>query len=159
MIEIIKLKKKQPSKLAKIGKIPSILKIYHPGCGHCTALEPTWNNLEKSLVNKYSSMGNVMLGDLHFETVQDHPIDKLRNISGYPTIIGISGNKIQEYSGDRSLNDLENFCVNFLNLRKKYFKYGGSKSKRQIKMRRRMRTKRRTKKMKYKNRNTRRRYY
>jgi len=70
-------------------------------CHHCKVLSPTLKALAKT------QLGGVKLINYDSEEHQ-HQIEKYK-IGGFPTIIFEKNNKIIEYDGDRSKDDLINF--------------------------------------------------
>ena len=101
----------------KFKKYPeSIIKVYHPNCGHCKAMESDWNNLEKELKNNYK--GDVGVFNVHAEALSNTNIPALKKVKGYPTIMAIKNGKSIEYQGDRSKDHMLKFFKQNLNLKK-----------------------------------------
>ena len=101
--------------------------IYADWCGHCVALKPTWNKLEKyiksgkgrSLRNtnfEFARIGDTSqnksngitvdyllerLNTKHFPTGEQHV-----SSNGFPTIFKICNNKLEYYSGERTFKQL-----------------------------------------------------
>ena len=74
------------------------------GCGHCEEFQPTWDLLK-------SNYGNTA----HIELVQVKQDEKPEiasqyGITSFPTILSIKGGeKVKEYDGDRSYEDVVRF--------------------------------------------------
>lgn len=80
----------------------TLLLYFQPWCGYCKNFMPVWDQLKQ-----YRSTYNL---DMQAINCEEHPMLCERdNITGYPTLRLVSGNKIIEYQGDRSLNDLLKF--------------------------------------------------
>tara|TARA_Y100000991_G_C21934838_1_gene332492 strand:- start:657 stop:1190 length:534 start_codon:yes stop_codon:yes gene_type:complete len=85
-----------------------LVKFYAPWCGHCKALEPTWNSITQKLNGKQSRSGKKIWitkvdADANSEQAQVH------GIQGFPTIKVFNGGKVSEYKGGRDNNSLESF--------------------------------------------------
>lgn len=77
--------------------------FYADWCPHCTKMKPTWNSLESE--NLGVSFEKVNCTDN--KNVPE--LAKTYNVSGYPTIIYVNGNNVQEYSGNRTKEDIISF--------------------------------------------------
>ena len=127
--------------LAKNMKL--FVKIYHPSCGHCIDMKSAWDKLANDSKNLHHNAGIV---EIHADTLQSPEFKQkypalTSKAQGYPTLMilkkgGIPG---QEYSGDRSYEDMLKFCKQHLfsekpkkTIRKKphHKKKKGGKSKR-----------------------------
>ena len=116
-------------------KQPSFVKIYHPSCGHCTAMKPAWEKLTKTIKNNYK--GNMGLFNVHADALANIKNPAFKSIIGYPTLKIIkNGMSTIDYDGDRSYEDMLNFCLKNMNLSKILEVYkGGYKNKFFIKTR------------------------
>merc|ERR1719242_2961742 len=79
--------------------------FYAPWCGHCKKLEPIWKHVDQSLSGKIP----VRVGRIdctRFTTVATE-----FGIRGFPTILFIKGDRVFEYEGDRTRDDIVNFAL------------------------------------------------
>ena len=76
---------------------------YMDGCPHCDKAMPDWD--------KFASSCKVM-NCKKIESKEDSEFMQKREVQGFPTYILLdsSGEKIKEYSGDRTTADLEKFA-------------------------------------------------
>jgi thiol-disulfide isomerase/thioredoxin len=118
-----------------ISKMPSFVKLYSPGCGHCVAMQDDWNALKN----------NAALTDYDMAVIEVHAdeLDKINSPAmtinqGFPTIRKVlkNGNLGKDYEGNRSTVDMINFIKeNFpetynSNIKSKSIKSKSIKSKR-----------------------------
>lgn len=72
-------------------------------CGHCKRLAPTWDELATKFAG--SSVAKVAKVDCTLEDSKE--LCNEQSVDGFPTIfIYKDGEKIEEYNGSRSLDDL-----------------------------------------------------
>jgi thiol-disulfide isomerase/thioredoxin len=79
---------------------------YADWCGHCKTTKPTFAQLGSTQTIGAKTVDIAMVSpETNPELVGD------QKIAGYPTIrlFSPSGQLVEEYSGDRSLGDLQNF--------------------------------------------------
>lgn len=141
----------------------SLMRLHHPECGHCKAMEPEWKDLKKELKNNYSNYSNynnnVGVFDIHADALSNINESALQGINGFPTILVIKGGKSIHYNGDRSKDDMLKFSLEHLNIEKNKKKLiSGRKNKKQktkkLKTKKQKTKKSNTKKQKIKKRNT-----
>ena len=87
----------------------SFVKFYSPTCGHCSNMQNAWDGLNTN--NKLDHVGL-----FEVDVTQNPSVPDSCNIpqqTGVPYIILIDneGKKINEYTGDRSTRDMENFIL------------------------------------------------
>lgn len=78
------------------------VKFYAPWCGYCKKLAPTWEKLADSL--HFST--NVRVSQI--DCTEHKDVCQRFEVKGYPTLLWIvDGQKVEKYSGDRSIEDLK----------------------------------------------------
>ncbi|KAG5884135.1 hypothetical protein JTB14_021804 [Gonioctena quinquepunctata] len=91
-----------------IQKGLTFVKFFAPWCGHCKRLSPTWDTLRE----KFSAGNgvNIVKVDCTLEDNKDLCNDE--EVEGFPTLfLYRDGERISEYSGSRSLEDLHEFVL------------------------------------------------
>lgn len=84
----------------------TIVKFFAPWCGHCMRLVPTWNDL----AGKFVGNRNVKVAKVDCTLSENKELCSQQEVDGFPTIfIYKNGDKIIEYNGNRSLDDLVSF--------------------------------------------------
>jgi hypothetical protein len=86
----------------KKGK-PTFVLIYMEGCGPCNATRPEWGKLENVLSSLKNDKG-IMIADVdqslldHLDSIKEKPM-------GFPTMLYIQGNQVENYEGGRTIAD------------------------------------------------------
>ncbi|CAG7725782.1 unnamed protein product, partial [Allacma fusca] len=80
-----------------------LVKFYAPWCGHCKKLEPIFNHVAQALHDTNIRVAKVDC--TRFPTVASE-----FNVRGYPTIMFISGNRINIYNGERITQDIVDYA-------------------------------------------------
>lgn len=112
----------------KVGNSPSFIKVFHPGCGHCRAMESDWNDLINNIKNNYK--GDVGLVNIHADALGNIKSKALENIQGFPTLRIVDQNRIiKEYNDERTSTNMLNFCLKNLDLQKILDVYEGGKKR------------------------------
>lgn len=89
----------------------TFVKFYAPWCGHCKRLSPTWDSLQE----KFSTKSGVNIVKVDCTLDVNKQLCNDEEVEGFPTIfLYKSGEKISEYSGSRSLDDLYDFVIKHL---------------------------------------------
>jgi len=103
----------------ELGKRPIFVKFYMDGCPHCENMKVDWEELENELLNNYDGNFTIMSVNARALKTLNHPI--LNDIQGFPTIFMINerGQKIADYSGERTKNEMLNFILQNSNVQKK----------------------------------------
>jgi len=86
----------------------TFVKFFAPWCGHCKRLAPTW----EELAAKYSKTDGVKIGKVDCTEGNDRnrELCGAQGVTGFPTLnIYKNGEKIEEYNGKRTIEDLEAF--------------------------------------------------
>jgi len=91
----------------------AFVKFFAPWCGHCKRLAPTW----EKLAEKYKDNAEVTIG--HVDCTADGNANRelcsSHGVNGFPTLnIYKNGEKAEEYSGKRDLEDLAAFVEKHL---------------------------------------------
>jgi hypothetical protein len=88
--------------------------IYMAGCGPCNAARPEWAKLEHSLGGQYGKKKpyKFIVADINKDFA--HLIHKIKQPNAFPTILYVSGNKIENYE-DSSINDKRREVDCFMN--------------------------------------------
>ena len=77
-----------------------------PWCGHCKRLQPTWSQLAEKFVGNE----NVKIAKVDCTLQENRDLCSEQDVNGFPTLfIYKDGEKISEYNGSRSLDDLFDF--------------------------------------------------
>lgn len=86
----------------------SFTKFFAPWCGHCKRLAPTWEELAIKFVgNPYVKIAKV---DCTLDSSKD--LCNQQEVDGFPTLfLYKDGEKVAEYTGSRSLEDLYEFVI------------------------------------------------
>lgn len=95
-----------PSFDQSIGHGVTLVKFFAPWCGHCKRLAPTWDDL----AGKYVGNRNVKIAKVDCTLSENKELCSEQEVDGFPTIfLYRNGEKVTEYNGNRSLEDLVNF--------------------------------------------------
>ena len=88
--------------------------IYMEGCGPCNAARPEWAKLEHSLGGQYGKKKpyKFIIADVNKDFA--HLVHKIKQPNAFPTILYVSGNKIENYE-DSSINDKRREVDCFMN--------------------------------------------
>lgn len=86
--------------------------FYAPWCGHCKRLLPTWDELADEMADTDGG-ANVAMFDMTESTLVRNRFGGSAEslVSGYPTILLFSDQKVYEYKGDRGLGSLVEFAT------------------------------------------------
>jgi hypothetical protein len=102
----------------KKGK-PAFVLIFMEGCGPCNMTRPEWGKL-KNVLPKYQKDDNVMIADVD-QTVLDQLSSIKEKPMGFPTMLYIEGNQVENYEGGRTITDF----VKWIEGKKKMEQKGG----------------------------------
>ena len=78
-------------------------------CGHCKNFKPTWDKVSKELNNKKV---NGKTCKMEVVDASNSALTDKYNVRGFPTVLKLEGEKVKEYSGDRSYADVVEFVKN-----------------------------------------------
>uniref|UniRef100_A0A182J3K1 Thioredoxin domain-containing protein n=1 Tax=Anopheles atroparvus TaxID=41427 RepID=A0A182J3K1_ANOAO len=94
-----------------IAKGVTVVKFYAPWCGHCMRLAPTW----EQLAEKLAARADVTIAKVDCTVDGNKELCGDQDVNGYPTVfLYRAGEKVTEYYGPRSLDDLHEFVVQHL---------------------------------------------
>ncbi len=109
----------------KTGKMNAFVKIYSPNCGHCQAMQSSWDALEN--VPELKKL-DIAIIELRHDALDSISNETTKKIEGFPTIRVIKNNKVvKEYDGDRSTETMTKFILENLSSTKSMS--GGAKRK------------------------------
>jgi thioredoxin domain-containing protein 5 len=84
----------------------TFVKFFAPWCGHCKRLAPVWKNLSE----KFLGTPNVKIAQVDCTLSENKDLCTTQEVNGFPTLfIYKNGERIAEYNGSRSLEDLYDF--------------------------------------------------
>lgn len=101
--DVVVLTNSNWEELVRKSDSPWLVKFYAPWCGHCRALEPTWNEVSKKL------KGRVNVGKV--DITQEKWIAEDWDLTGFPTIKLLQKDKAYHYTGMRSPEAFESWAV------------------------------------------------
>lgn len=87
---------------------PCAMTVYHPQCGHCTNMKPSWKKMGEHMSSKYN--GDLVIALVHMDAIDELPIQRER-IQGYPHIIFKTKESENEYHGPRDEESFENWII------------------------------------------------
>uniref|UniRef100_A0A182VVL0 Thioredoxin domain-containing protein n=1 Tax=Anopheles minimus TaxID=112268 RepID=A0A182VVL0_9DIPT len=94
-----------------IAKGVTVVKFYAPWCGHCMRLAPTW----EQLAEKLAAREDVKIAKVDCTVDANKELCGEQEVNGYPTVfLYREGEKVTEYFGHRSLDDLHEFVMQHL---------------------------------------------
>ncbi|KAI9560271.1 hypothetical protein GHT06_014286 [Daphnia sinensis] len=90
----------------------TFVKFYAPWCGHCKRMSPTWDELGTKFVGK----SGVKIAKVDCTEGSNRQLCADQKVNGFPTMFLYSnGAKVEEYDGNRSLDDMFFFVAKLLN--------------------------------------------
>lgn len=94
-----------------LGKGVVFVKFYAPWCGHCKRMAPRWEELAAKVA---STSPTVKIAKVDCTEPDNKETCGEQDVNGFPTIfIYRDGHKLQEYNGNRSLEDLYEFVQRY----------------------------------------------
>ena len=91
-------------------QMPSFVKLYSPNCGHCVAMQESWDKLKHSnALNKY----DMAIIEVHADELSKINSPAVSVNGGLPTIRKVfkNGTLGNDYNGDRTTDDMVNFIT------------------------------------------------
>ncbi|KAK4313614.1 hypothetical protein Pmani_015047 [Petrolisthes manimaculis] len=89
----------------------TLVKFFAPWCGHCKRMAPTYDELGRKFVGHDS----VTIGKVDCTQEVNRALCSQQNVNGFPTLyLYNEGEKVSEYEGDRSLQDMAAFVSRHL---------------------------------------------
>ncbi|EFX87477.1 hypothetical protein DAPPUDRAFT_43137 [Daphnia pulex] len=90
----------------------TFVKFYAPWCGHCKRMSPTWDELGTKFVGKTG----VKIAKVDCTEGSNRQLCADQKVNGFPTMFLYSnGEKVEEYDGNRSLDDMFSFVAKLMN--------------------------------------------
>ncbi|KAG5684013.1 hypothetical protein PVAND_013266 [Polypedilum vanderplanki] len=84
----------------------TFIKFFAPWCGHCKRMIPAWHELAKKFIND----SKIKIAKVDCTLAENRDLCSAQDVNGFPTIfIYRNGEKVTEYNGDRSLEDMYDF--------------------------------------------------
>ena len=77
------------------------------GCGHCKSMKPAW----ESAVAENPT--NIQMVDYEMSSPEGQELCKTHNVTGFPTMFLLDGNKKIDYTGGRLKKDFLDFLHKF----------------------------------------------
>ena len=74
------------------NKMPSFVKLYSPTCGHCIAMQESWNKLNNNPALKGYNMAII---DVHADEIKNINSPAMAISGGFPTIRNITVQHVQ----------------------------------------------------------------
>ncbi|CAB3375681.1 Hypothetical predicted protein [Cloeon dipterum] len=94
----------------------ALVKFFAPWCGHCKRLAPTWDELAA----KFRDNPDVRIAKVDCTLDENKDLCSAQKVNGFPTVfIYKDGDKVEEYNGSRSLDDLFNFVTKHASAKQK----------------------------------------
>lgn len=89
-----------------VEKGTTFVKFFAPWCGHCKRMAPTW----EQLAAKFVGVAGVKIAKVDCTVAESKELCSAQEVNGFPTLyVYRDGQKITEYDGSRSLEDLYDF--------------------------------------------------
>ena len=89
--------------------VPCAITIFHPQCGHCHNMRPSWENAGNNLQRNFNK--KVIIAFVHKDFSNRMPIQQ-EKIQGFPHIVFASNKEGEtEYSGERSEEDFKKWIT------------------------------------------------
>ena len=99
---------------------PAFVKIYSPGCGHCVAMQPAWDELKN---HPELADNDVAVIEVNADMLKNIKSSVVKNVKGFPTMRAVKNGKIiDDYNGDRTSAAMVKYI-------KKHFKNTGTVSR------------------------------
>tara|TARA_B100001248_G_C27327700_1_gene429837 strand:+ start:87 stop:590 length:504 start_codon:yes stop_codon:yes gene_type:complete len=83
---------------------PIIINFNTEWCYYSKKFQPIWDDFTKKMKGK-----NIVVKDVKCDISQNEPICAKYDIEGFPTVKLIKNNKVYEYNGRRTVDDLTNY--------------------------------------------------
>ena len=85
--------------------------FYHPGCFHCNAMKPSWEEMKQKL-NKQHKPCNIY--EINGENMNqiNHPLTQ--TVQGFPTILNVNKGKINSFEKERNTENMIQFVLSNL---------------------------------------------
>ena len=140
------VKKVEPSDYASANKemkrMTGIVLVFHPGCGHCVAMRPDWEEMKRQ------APLNAKIIEVNGEGFGDNPMMSSseigKNTEGFPTIMRMeNGRVVEKFDKERNVPNMLEFVKKHAQAQMKNLNRSNSANKMKRKSRK---TKRRVRK-------------
>ena len=90
------------------SKMPTFVKLFSPGCHHCTSMQPAWDELEN---NEALKDYNIAVIEVQSDLIDQINSPAMKVNGGFPTIrkVLINGSLGPDYTGNRTAKDMVEF--------------------------------------------------
>lgn len=86
--------------------------VHKPGCPACNSFIPQWNIFKENMRSKNVPLSNIVLAKINVNVLELINLKDKNNIVGVPHISLQNKNKIKNYHGTRTPEDLEQWIMN-----------------------------------------------
>lgn len=88
-----------------------MIEFYAPWCAHCKKLAPVYQDLAGAADSEKYRAQKVKLAKMDCSDKDNQGVCRRFNVRGFPTLMMITGGKLYEFEGDRTLEELVRFTL------------------------------------------------
>lgn len=97
----------------KLKRFTGVILVFHPSCGHCIQLKPSWEEMKKG------TNPHVHFMEINGEGMSEHSMLSNsvagKNTEGFPTIMGLRNGKISlKFNEERTIPNMVKFANKFM---------------------------------------------